>query len=143
MSDTILAIIELENFPKQVAARAAWLASKYDCALTLVLSDPTIAVLSGSYIVSNAAQDIEDRIKATQQEVLDELATGAKAEGVAVRTEVLHERPAGSAIVAMADETEPLFVVKGTHFHSAAARAIFADADWQLIRNLNCPLWLV
>ncbi len=143
MSDTILAIIELDNFPRQVAARAAWLAGKYGCDLTLVLSDPTLAVLGGSYIVSNAAQDIEDRIKATQQEVLDELAEAAGAEGVTAKTEVLHERPAGGAIVAMADEMEPLLVVKGTHFHSAASRAIFADVDWQLIRHLNCPLWLV
>ncbi len=143
MSDTILAIIELDNFPQQVAARAAWLAGKYGCDLTLVLSDPTLAVLSSSYIVSNAAQDIEDRIKETQQRVLEELAESARKQDVTASTEVLQERPAGATIVALADEKEPLLVVKGTHFHSAASRAIFADVDWQLIRNLNCPLWLV
>ncbi len=143
MSDTILAVIELDNFPKQVAIRAAWLAGKYGCDLKLVLSDPTVAVLRSSYIVSNAAQDIEDRITETQQQVLDDLAESARSEGITVSTEVLQDRPAGAAIVALADDTEPLFVVKGTHFHSAAARAIFADVDWQLIRRLNCPLWLV
>ena len=143
MSDTILAIIELDNFPQQVAARATWLASNYGCDLTLVLSDPTVAVLGSGYIVSSAAQDIEDRITATQQQLLDEYADAAKSAGVAATTEILEERPAAGAIVALVEKTAPKLVVKGTHFHSAASRAIFADVDWQLIRRLDLPLWLV
>ena len=143
MSDKILAIIELDNFPKQVAARAAWLAGKHGYDLALVLSDPTVAVLGSSYIVSSAAQDIEDRITATQQQVLDQLAETAKSEGVTTTTEILEDRPAGGAIVAKIEDIAPRFVVKGTHYHSAASRAIFADVDWQLIRRLDRPLWLV
>jgi universal stress protein E len=143
MSDTILAIIELDNFPQQVAARSAWLASKYGYDLTLVLSDPTLAVLGTGYIVSSEAKEVADRIKATQQQVLDELAAASAAKGIEVTTEILDERPAGGAISALVERLKPAIVVKGTHYHSAAARAIFADVDWQLIRRLDCTLWLV
>ena len=143
MSDTVLAIIELDNFPQQVAARATWLAGNYGYDLTLVLSDPTVAVLGSAYIVSSAAQNIEDRIRATQQQVLDELAEAASAEGIKTTTEILEERPAAGAIVALIEKIDPRYVVKGTHYHSAASRAIFADIDWQLIRRLDRPLWLV
>ena len=143
MSDTILAIIELDNFPQQVAARATWLAGKYGYDLTLVLSDPTLAVLGSGYIVSSAAQDIEDRITATQQQILDDLAKTAESEGISTTTEILEDRPAAGAILVLIEQTDPRVVVKGTHYHSAASRAIFADIDWQLIRRLDRPLWLV
>ena len=47
------------------------------------------------------------------------------------------------SIIARAEELSPALVIKGTHFHSAASRAVFADVDWQLIRHLEFPLWLV
>jgi len=33
--------------------------------------------------------------------------------------------------------------VKGTHYHSPAERATFADTDWQLMKKLDYPLWFV
>jgi universal stress protein E len=143
MSDTILAVIELDNFPRQVAARATWLAKKYGYELTLLLSDPTLAVLGESFVVSNEARDVSGQIKEAQQQILDELAKDALADGLSVKSEVLDDRPAGDAIIAFARELQPKLVVKGTHYHSAASRAVFADIDWQLIRKLEYSLWLV
>jgi universal stress protein E len=34
-----------------------------------------------------------------------------------------------------------MYVVKGTHYHSPSERASLVDTDWQLIRELNSPLW--
>jgi universal stress protein E len=34
-------------------------------------------------------------------------------------------------------------VVKGTHYHSPTERASLASADWDLIRDLDYPLWCV
>ncbi len=143
MSDTILAVIELDNFPKQVAARAAWLASNYGYDLTLVLSDPTLAVLGDKFVVSNEARDVSEQIKDAQSQILDDLSKEALANGVSVATKVLDDRPAGDALIALAEELQPKLVIKGTHYHSAASRALFADVDWQLIRKLGYPLWLV
>jgi universal stress protein E len=33
-------------------------------------------------------------------------------------------------------------VIKGTHYHSAAQRAIFVDSDWHLLRVCPSPLYL-
>ena len=141
MSDTVLAIIELDRFPQEVTARAAWLAKLYGCDLHLFLSDRTVGILRHRLIISNEAKAIAKDITAAQEAFLDDLASGA--EGLKVTSTISHDRPAADAIIAAALETEPRFVVKGTHYHSPAERATFADVDWQLIRKLDYPLWLV
>ena len=143
MSDTVLAIIELDRFPKEVTARAAWLAGLYGCNLHLLLSDPTVGILRHRLIVSNEAKEIAKDITAAQETFLDELAGDVATDGLAVTSAITHDRPASDAIIAAALELEPRFVVKGTHYHSPAERATFADVDWQLIRKLDFPLWLV
>lgn len=144
MSDTVLAVIELENYPDIVAARAAWLARLYDCRLHLLLSDPSTSLLRDSYIVSNEAREIAGSIELAQREVLDELRNSVAAAGdIDVVTTVTHDRPAADAICAMALDLEPRFVVKGTQYHSAAERVLFAYTDWRLIRKLSVPLWIV
>jgi len=143
MSDTVLAIIELDRFPEEVAARAAWIATHQDCDLELVLCDPTITVLRGNFAISNEAQQIADNIKSAQHRLLDELAASSALRQVAVKTTILEDRPAADAIVARSLEVEPRFVVKGTEHHSPAERATFTYTDWRLIRKLDYPLWLV
>lgn len=144
MSNTVLAVIELDRFPEEVASRAGWLAKLYGCNLHLLLSDPTVGILRNRLIVSNEAKEIARNITAAQQGFLDDLAGGVSAgNGMTVTTAVSHDRPAIDAIIAAALDLEPRFVVKGTHYHGPAERATFADIDWQLIRKLDYPLWLV
>jgi universal stress protein E len=142
MAESVLAVIELDNFPEAVAARAAWLAVRFGLELELMFSDPSLGVLRDSFIVSNQAQLIADDIAAAQKHILDELGGTVAASGLTIRTFVSHDRPAADAIVARAIEREPRFVVKGTQFHSPAERATFAYTDWRLIRKLTVPLWL-
>jgi universal stress protein E len=143
MSDTVLAIIELDRFPNDVVSRAAWIARRFDCDLELVLSDPTAAVLHDSFIVSTEAQLISDNIKEAQEKILEELAKSAGNSELSITRTVLEDRPAADAIIARALEVEPRFVVKGTEHHSPAERARFTYTDWRLIRKLDLPLWLV
>jgi universal stress protein E len=143
MSNTVLAIIEMDRFPQAVSKRAAWIARQYSCDLELVLSDPTLGVLRDSYMVSNESKQLADGIRQAQEIVLKELAEAVAGEDLAVTTSITHERPASDAIVAIALDREPRFVVKGTAYHSPAERARFTFTDWQLIRKLMVPLWLV
>jgi universal stress protein E len=143
MSNTILAIIEMDRFPQEVSDRAAWIAKQYGCDLELVLSDPTLGVLRDSYMVSNESKQLADGIRQAQEIVLEELAESVAADNLTVTTSITHERPANDAIVALALDREPRFVVKGTAYHSPAERATFTFTDWQLIRKLTAPLWLV
>lgn len=143
MSNIVLAIIELDTFPKEVAKRAAWIAGRYGYDLELMFSDPTLGVLRDSYLVSSQAQEIAENIREAQEQILRDLAEDVAASGLTISTSVTHDRPAADAVVAKAVEIEPKFVVKGTNFHSAADRARFTYTDWRLIRKLTVPLWLV
>lgn len=144
MSDTVLAIIELDNFPKTVANRAAWIASLYGLELHLMLSDPSLRLFRDELIISNAAREIREQIEAAQEQLLADLGdVAAAAHGLSVTSSVIHDRPAQAAIIERATDMQPRFVVKGTQYQSQADRATITFTDWQLIRKLDSPLWLV
>ena len=143
MSETVLTIIELDNYPEEVVARATWLAKLMNCELELLLCDPTTNFLSEVFIISSEVRDLAEDIEKAQKKALQELAGKAEAAGVAVTTHTSHERPVADVIIARAMELDPMFVMKGTHYHSPAERATFADTDWQLMKKLDHPLWFV
>ena len=55
-----------------------------------------------------------------------ELAKIGEAAGLEVTTHTSHERPVADAVISRAMDVDPMFVVKGTHYHSPAERATFA-----------------
>lgn len=143
MSDTVLAIIELDEFPAVVANRAAWLARLHGCDLHLLLCDPSPGLLREDFLVSNEARELRKTIEAAQRQFLSDLCSSPDGEGLTIATSIRHERPAHEMIIAEALEMKPRFMVKGTQYHSPAERATFTYTDWQLIRKLAMPLWLV
>ena len=143
MSNTVLAVIEFERFPLEVATRAARLAKLYDCDLDIVLSDPTVGFLRRTFMLSVDSQQISETVQQAQKEELQRIVTALADLDIKITTSVVQDKPASDAIVAKALEIDPLFVIKGTAYHSAAERAVFTFNDWQLIRKLDYPLWLV
>jgi universal stress protein E len=143
MKNTILCVVELDNNPDEVVARATWLAQLFDCELELVLSEPTTNYLGETFVYFAEMQMLADSIRNEQDAILDRLASAAKEAGITVRTSVSIERPEASMIVDKADSCDAYFVVKGTHYHSPSERASLAHTDWQLIRKLARPLWFV
>jgi len=142
MRNTILAIVEMERFPLEVATRAARIAKFYDADLELVLSDPTVSFLRSSFMISVDSKQIADTVRQAQEEELDRIVAAIADMGLNISTSVIQDRPASDAMVAKALDCEPLLVVKGTVYHSPAERATFTFNDWQLIRKLDFPLWL-
>lgn len=142
-NENILVVVEPDNHPHEVVGRAIWLAELAKCDLHLVLCDPGAGILTGGIFVSNETRDLAQHIRSAQQEMMNEIAKPAIDRGITVTTDILPERPVADAILQVALETEPRYVVKGTEYHSVAERAIFVDTDWQLIRTCPYPLWLV
>lgn len=142
-NDKILVIVEPDVHPDEVISRAAWLAELAKCELELLLCDSEVGALREGFLVSNEARDIAEKIRAAQNEILEDLAEPARKRGVAVNTQVLEERPIADGILHHALNIQPRFIVKGTHYHSTAERSIFVDTDWQLVRSCPYPLWLV
>jgi len=143
MSNTVLAVIEMDRFPQDVTNRAEWIAQHYGCDLELVFSDPTLGFLRDSFMISADSKQISDTVKQAQEEELERLSSSVAASGLTVSTSITTDRPASDAIIAKALDCDPRFVVKGTAYHSPAERAAFTFTDWQLMRKLNYPLWLV
>lgn len=143
MNKSVLAIIEPDLFPELVAKRAARLATLYGHDLELLLCDPLLVPFGDSFIASTEAQQLADRVRQTQKEIIDGIAASVSGQDLNIEATVLHDRPVSDAIISKALDTDPAFVVKGTSFHSAAERATFTYTDWRLIRKLHCPVWLV
>jgi universal stress protein E len=143
MNKSVLAIIEPDVFPDDVASRASWLAIQYGCDLELLLCDPMLTQFGDSFIATNEAQQLADGIKQTQLEIIGGIAASVSSSDLNIAATVLHDRPMADAIISKAIDCDPTFVVKGTSFHSRADRATFTYTDWRLIRKIVCPVWLV
>jgi universal stress protein E len=143
MSRTVLCAIEFDNYPKVVVARAAWLAKQNNCELELLTSDPVPRLLGETYIFLLESELIADSIRSAHDEQMDALVEIAEAEGVVVHQTISRARSVVDMVRARAAKIDPLFVVKGTHYHSPSERASLGHVDWQLIRKLNAPLWFV
>ena len=143
MSDKILTVIELDNYPERVVARATWLAGKTGADIELLLCDPTASYLRTAFTVSNEARELVSDIDGLERSILDTLAAEPRSKGLQVNTAISHERPIHDVIIERALDTAPTFVIKGTHYHTPAERATFSDTDWQLMKKLDYPLWFV
>jgi len=143
MNKTILAIVETRRLPQDVARRAARIASIQGCDLEIVLSEPTAGFLRSKFMVSSDSKQVAETVRQAQEEEVEHIVSAIADFGLNVRTAIIKDRPACDAIIAKAIECDPVFVVKGTAYHSAAERARFTFDDWQLIRKLDFPLWLV
>lgn len=139
----ILVVVEPAIDPQVVVERAAWIAEFSGGRVVALLCDSDVRSLSQRFIVSNEAREIAGRIREAQEAIIEELAAPARTRGIRVDVEILQERPVADGVLQRALEIEPMLIVKGTKYHSQAQRAVFVDTDWQLVRSLPYPLWLV
>jgi len=78
-----------------------------------------------------------------QSQHLEELAEPMRKDGIKVTTAAIWDHPLHDGIVRHAVTSGADLVVKDTHHHSAVARALLTNTDWNLIRSCPMPLWLV
>jgi universal stress protein E len=143
MSRNILCVIEFGNYPEQVVERATWLAKSLDCNLHLLVCDPVTDYLGNSYVYLFESQHIAETIRQSQDEAVEEMVASVKAAGVTVEVNRSIERNAANVIRREAAARQPRYVVKGTHYHTPSERAKLTYEDWELIRDLEYPLWIV
>lgn len=143
MSRNILCVVEFDRYPEIVVERAIWLAKSRDCNLHLLVCDPVTDFLGDSYVYLLESQDIADSLRFYQEEVLETLAAKVEQAGVGVEINRSRERNVSDVIRREAAARQPLFVVKGTHYHTPSERASLDSTDWDLIRDLDYALWFV
>jgi len=140
---SILCVVEYGNYPQEVAARATWLAKARNSSLHLLVCDPITDALGESYVYLLESQHIADTIRVQQEEALEQMVADIQSEGVAVEVSRSTERHIAKLVRREAAARKPDFVVKGTHYHDPSERASLRDTDWDLIRDLEYPLWFV
>lgn len=143
MSRNVLCLVEFDKYPQKVVARASWLAKSHDCNLQLLVSDPISDFLGESFVYLPETQRIAESIRASQQEAMAEMTAVAEMSGVKVEVNRSNDRHLAELIRREAAARKPMYVVKGTHYHTPSERASFASLDWDLIRDLDYPLWFV
>ena len=141
MANSILAVVELDNYPEIVTQRAAWLARLCDAELTLMLCEPKAGLLNDSIFMAAEVQQIADEMQDLELRTLEQLKSSVATDGLVVHTEHNYKVPVVDRVLDMSEHLSPLYVVKGMHYHRPSERASMTDIDWQLIRKLEYPLW--
>ena len=139
----ILVVVESDYEPALVVKRAAWLAKLMNCDIQLLLCDPTTNPLPIGIIPSDKASEMERAIQEVQEKLANEYADIVRQAGVNVTTEIVDERPIAEAVLERAEAGKPMFVMKGTKYHSEAQRSMLVDTDLHLARACPYPLWFV
>ncbi len=140
---SILCVVEFDNYPQEVVARATWLAKARNSNLHLLVCDPITDSLGESYVYLLESQHIADSIRVQQEEALETMVADIDNQGVPVTVSRSTDRHVANLVRHEAAERKPDFVVKGTHYHDPSQRASLRDTDWDLIRELEYPLWFV
>ena len=143
MSDTILAVIDPTVEDQPAMNRAAWLARQTNAELELLVCYYNEYLSGDRLFDSPSLEKARAEVIANQEKHLEELAEPLRSDGIVVRTSAVWDHPLYEGIIRKAVDSGADVVFKDTHHHSAAARALLTNTDWNLIRTCPMPLWLV
>ena len=143
MSRNILCVVEFDKYPKLVVARATWVAKAHNCNLHLLVSDPISDFLGESYVYFLESQHLAESIRSSQDEAMAEMVADVEKAGARVEVNKSNDRQVADLVCREAAARQPMYVFKGTHYHTPSERASISGADWDLIRDLDYPLWFV
>ena len=139
----IMCVIDPTSGDQPAMRRAAWLAKNASAELELFVSYYNQYMsghrLSDSPFLGKARREII----AGHEQYLEKLAEPLRTSGLIVRTAAIWDHPLYEGIVRHAVAVGADIVFKDTHHHSALARALFTNTDWNLLRTCPVPLWLV
>ncbi|HZD53627.1 MAG TPA: universal stress protein [Woeseiaceae bacterium] len=138
----ILSVVDPTADSQPALERAATIARVTGAGLELLICHYN-EYLSGDVRAFPAMENVRKEVGEGHERRLEELAAPLRRSGLTVRTTVLWDHPLHQGIVRHAAAAGADLVFKDTHHHSAIARALFSNTDWNLIRSCASPLWLV
>ena len=139
----ILVVIDPTVEKQPAMLRAAWLARAMDAELELLVCYYNEYLSGDPLFYSPSLEMARQDVIGHQSRHLEELAEPLRESGVLVRTSVTWDHPLHDGVVRQAMRSGADMVIKDTHHHSALARALLTNTDWNLIRTCPVPLWLV
>lgn len=139
----ILCVIDPTTSEQPALARAAWLAECNDAKLELFICYYNEYLSGDRFFDSQSLRTARREVIERQLKALEKYAAPLREKGLEVATSAAWDHPLHEGIVRHAHTSKADLVVKDTHYHSAAARIMLSNTDWQLIRSCAAPLWLV
>ena len=139
----VLAIIDPTTQDQPGLGRASWLAKKTGAELELLVCYYNEYLSGDRLFDSPSLEKARDEVIQNQQKYLEVLAEPLRADGITVKTSAVWDHPLHEGVVRHAVATDADIVIKDTHHHSAVARALLTNTDWNLIRTCPTRLWLV
>lgn len=139
----ILSVVDPTTDEQPALKRAAWLAGATGAELHLVICYYNEYLAGNRLFDADSLHRAREQLLASYGKRLEDLAEPLRGRGLDVRTAVIWDHPLHEAIVRHADKVDADVVFKDTHHHSAVARAVLTNTDWNLIRTCAAPLWLV
>lgn len=139
----ILCVVDPTTKEQHAVKRAARVAGKLGADLELFICFYNEYLSGNRFFDSPSLEKARKEVIENNQKYLDELAKPLANSGLSVSTKTTWAHPLYDEIVRYAAASGADLVFKDTHHHSAAARALLSNTDWQLIRNCASPLWLV
>lgn len=139
----IMCVIDPTATSQPAMQRAAWLAEKSNAAIELFVCYYNEYLSGDRLFDSPSLQKARKEIIDGVEKRLEKLAAPLRETGLTVTTTAVWDHPLYEGIVRHAAATGADIVFKDTHHHSAVARALLTNTDWNLIRSCAAPLWLV
>jgi universal stress protein E len=123
--------------------RAAWLAKQTGAELELLVCYYNEYLSGDRLFDSPSLEKARTEVISNQEKHLEALAEPLRKDGIVVTTTAQWDHPLYEGIVRHAVASGADIVFKDTHHHTAVARALLTNTDWNLIRTCPKPLWLV
>jgi universal stress protein E len=139
----IMSVIDPTNDAQPAMERAAWLAGKTGAKLELFICYYNEYLSGDRLFDSPSLEKARQEIISGHEKHLEQLAAPLRESGLDVQTTAVWDHPLYEGIVRHAAATGADVIFKDTHHHSAVARALLTNTDWNLIRTCAAPLWLV
>ena len=139
----VLTVIDPTTQDQPGLGRASWLAKKTGAELELLVCYYNEYLSGDRLFDSPSLEKARDEVIQNQQKHLEVLAEPLRADGITVKTSAVWDHPLHEGVVRHAMATDADIVIKDTHHHSAVARALLTNTDWNLIRTCPTRLWLV
>ncbi len=140
----ILAVIDPTEKAQPALDKAVALARQTHSAVTVLLSAarPHAMVVDGGLAVT--FEQYRGDLKIAYESRLNGIVTALRQgnDDVSIDSRFAWHDRLYRGILEQAAETGADLIIKDTHYHSAIARALYTNTDWNLIRHSRVPLWL-
>lgn len=139
----ILCVVDPTSKERHALERAAWLADCNRADLELLICYYNEFLSGDRFFDSGSLRKARLEVIEEQQKSLESMAEPLRKKGLKVSVNAVWDHPLHEGIVRHANNSKSDMIIKDTHYHSAAARVLLSNTDWQLIRTCEAPLWLV